>query len=37
MGLGFAALLLGETISPLMLGVTVGVVLCVAGAKKFAA
>jgi len=36
-GLGFAALLLGEAISPLMIAATVGVVLCVAGAKKFAA
>ena len=37
MSLGFAALLLGESISLLMVAVTAGVVLCVAGAKKFAA
>ena len=37
LGLGFAALLLGEAITPVMIAATVGVVLCVAGAKKFAA
>jgi drug/metabolite transporter (DMT)-like permease len=35
-GLALAATLLGEKVSPLMLVVTVGVVLCVAGAKRFA-
>ena len=36
-GLALAALLLGETVSWTMLAVTLGVVACVAGAKKFAA
>jgi drug/metabolite transporter (DMT)-like permease len=36
LGLALVATLLGEQVSPLMLAVTVGVVLCVAGAKKFA-
>jgi drug/metabolite transporter (DMT)-like permease len=36
MGLGIAALLLGEKVTPLMLVVTVGVILCVAGARRFA-
>lgn len=36
MGLGLAALLLGEHVSPIMLAVTLGAVVCVAGAKKFA-
>ncbi|WP_309083347.1 DMT family transporter [Chelativorans sp.] len=35
-GLGMAALLLGEAVSPLMFAVTIGVVLCVAGARKVA-
>lgn len=35
-GLGLAALLLRETVSWTMLAVTLGVVACVAGAKKFA-
>ncbi len=35
-GLALAATLLREQVSPLMLVVTVGVVACVAGAKKFA-
>jgi drug/metabolite transporter (DMT)-like permease len=35
-GLSLAATLLGEQVSPLMLAVTVGVVLCVAGARRFA-
>ncbi|ALK96866.1 transporter [Massilia sp. WF1] len=35
--LGFAALLLHETVDPAMLGVTLVAVLCVAGSKKFAA
>jgi len=36
-GLALAALLLGETVSWAMLAVTLGVVACVAGAKRFAA
>ncbi|MGJ7916237.1 DMT family transporter [Massilia sp. LXY-6] len=36
-GLGFAALLLHETVDPAMLGVTLMAVACVAGSKKFAA
>jgi len=36
MGLGIAALLLGEKVTPLMLVVTVGVIACVAGARRFA-
>ncbi|MGB3072570.1 MAG: DMT family transporter [Ottowia sp.] len=36
MGLGLAALLLQEQVSPAMLLVTLGAVACVAGAKKFA-
>jgi drug/metabolite transporter (DMT)-like permease len=36
MGLGIAALLLGEKVTPLMLVVTVGVIGCVAGARRFA-
>nr|WP_305836678.1 DMT family transporter [Pseudomonas sp. A29(2023)] len=35
-GLALAAGLLGETVSPAMLGVTVAVILCVAGARRFA-
>lgn len=35
-GLALAATLLRESVTPLMAGVTVGVVLCVAGARKFA-
>ena len=36
MGLGLAAGLLGEPVGWPMAGVTAGVVLCVAGAKRFA-
>lgn len=36
-GLGLSAALLHETVSPLMLAVTLGVVLCVVGSRKFAA
>lgn len=36
LGLGLAALLLGETVTGAMLVVTLGVVACVAGAKRFA-
>jgi drug/metabolite transporter (DMT)-like permease len=35
-GLGLAAALLGEEVSPAMLAITLGVVACVAGARKFA-
>lgn len=35
-GLGLAAMLLHEQVSPVMIAVTIGVVLCVIGAKKFA-
>ncbi len=35
-GLALAATLLGETVSPSMIAVTVAVILCVAGAKRFA-
>lgn len=35
-GLGLSAALLNETISPQMLAVTLGIVLCVVGARKFA-
>ena len=35
-GLALAATLLGETVSPGMLAVTLAVILCVAGAKRFA-
>ena len=35
-GLGMAAMLLGETVSPTMFAVTLGVVFCVAAARKFA-
>ena len=35
-GLALAATLLHERVSGLMLAVTVGVILCVAGARKFA-
>ncbi|MFV0368359.1 MAG: DMT family transporter [Hyphomicrobiaceae bacterium] len=35
-GLALAATLLGETVSPLMLVVTVGVILCVIAARQFA-
>lgn len=35
-GLALAATLLGETVSTTMLAVTVGVILCVIGARKFA-
>lgn len=34
-GLMLAAVLLGEAVSPLMLGVTVAVVICVVGANSF--
>ncbi|MDI7659428.1 DMT family transporter [Cronobacter universalis] len=36
LGLALAATLLNEHVSPLMLAVTLGVILCVAGSKKFA-
>ncbi|ELY5803865.1 DMT family transporter [Cronobacter sakazakii] len=36
LGLALAATLLNENVSPLMLAVTLGVILCVAGSKKFA-
>ncbi|KZB60248.1 DMT family transporter [Thalassospira sp. MCCC 1A02491] len=36
MGLILAALILAEPVSPAMIGVTVAVVLCVAGARRFA-
>jgi drug/metabolite transporter (DMT)-like permease len=36
LGLGLAALLLGETVNWAMLLVTLGAVACVAGARKFA-
>ena len=35
-GLALAATLLGETVSPAMLAVTVAVIACVAGARRFA-
>ncbi len=35
-GLGLSAAPLHETVSPLMLAVTLGVVLCVVGSRKFA-
>ena len=35
-GLALAAWLLGEAVTPAMLGVTAAVILCVAGARKFA-
>jgi drug/metabolite transporter (DMT)-like permease len=35
-GLALAATLLHEPVTPLMLAVTLGVVLCVAGARRFA-
>jgi drug/metabolite transporter (DMT)-like permease len=35
-GLAIAALLLGEHVSPAMIAVTLGIVACVAGAKRFA-
>jgi len=35
-GLAIAALLLGEYVSPAMIAVTLGIVACVAGAKRFA-
>lgn len=34
-GLGLAALLLGERVTPTMLVVTFGVILCVAGSRRF--
>ena len=34
-GLGLAAALLHETVSPVMLAVTLGVILCVVGSRKF--
>ncbi|WP_371816466.1 hypothetical protein [Roseateles sp. DAIF2] len=34
-GLALAAGLLGEAVSPAMLAVTMGVLLCVAGARRF--
>ena len=37
MGLALAGLLLGEAVSPAMWLATIGVVLCVAGARRFAA
>lgn len=36
LGLGLAAALLGEAVSPAMLAATLGIVACVAGAKRFA-
>lgn len=36
-GLGLAAALLGEHVSPAMIGATIAVVACVAGAKRYAA
>ncbi|MCJ8518097.1 drug/metabolite transporter (DMT)-like permease [Pseudorhizobium tarimense] len=36
LGLALAATLLGETVSPAMIAVTLAVILCVAGAKRFA-
>lgn len=36
LGLGLSALLLSETVSPLMLLVTLGVILCVIGSRRFA-
>jgi drug/metabolite transporter (DMT)-like permease len=36
MGLGFASLLLNETVNWTILVVTLGAVICVAGAKKYA-
>ncbi|EIX4100688.1 EamA/RhaT family transporter, partial [Cronobacter sakazakii] len=36
LGLALAATLLNEYVSALMLAVTLGVILCVAGSKKFA-
>lgn len=35
-GLGLAAVLVHEHVSPIMIGVSLAIVLCVAGAKKFA-
>jgi drug/metabolite transporter (DMT)-like permease len=35
-GLALAAILLGEAATPIMLVVTVGVIACVVGARKFA-
>ncbi|WP_420851628.1 DMT family transporter [Pantoea alhagi] len=35
-GLGLSASLLSETVTPLMLAVTLGVILCVIGSRKFA-
>jgi drug/metabolite transporter (DMT)-like permease len=35
-GLVLASLLLGESISPMMIAVTLAVILCVAGARRFA-
>lgn len=35
-GLALAATLLGEAVSPTMIGATVGVILCVVGARRFA-
>jgi len=35
-GLGLAAILVHEHVSPIMIGVSLAIVLCVAGAKKFA-
>jgi drug/metabolite transporter (DMT)-like permease len=35
-GLALAATLLGETVTPAMLAVTIGVILCVVGARRFA-
>ena len=35
LGLGLSATLLHETVSPLMLVVTLGVILCVMGSRKF--
>ncbi len=35
-GLALAAILLGETVTPAMFAVTLGVILCVAAARKFA-
>jgi drug/metabolite transporter (DMT)-like permease len=35
-GLGLSATLLHETVSPLMIAITLGVILCVVGSRKFA-
>jgi hypothetical protein len=35
MGLTLAATLLGEAVDPIMIAISIGVVACVFGAKKF--